>query len=74
VHVLVRMVRRVMLMHMRSVMRVDDTMVAAVLCAGMRASGSAVASRSETAQCHEAEAGGTQRETRDVEVHRRRRV
>lgn len=33
-------------------------------------SGASVTSRPETAECHEAETGGTQCETRDVEVHR----
>jgi len=28
----------------------------------------------ETAECHDAEAGGTKQETRDVEIHRRREV
>jgi hypothetical protein len=28
----------------------------------------------ETAECHDAEAGGTEQEARDVEIHRRRKV
>ena len=35
---------------------------------------SGVSPMPETAECHDAEAGGTKQEARDVEVHRRREV
>ena len=33
-----------------------------------------VSPMSETAECHDAEAGGTKQETRTVEIHRRKEV